>query len=68
MRNIIESELVFYKDYNLFIYLKIIIIKALFKTFKKIIIKEVKKFSKFFKNSNSNNDLSNVKEIERQDF
>ena len=64
MRNIIESKLVFYKDYNLFIYSKVTIAKTLFKVFKKVIIKEIKEFSKFFESLDSDNDLSNIKKIE----
>ena len=50
-REIIKSKLVFYKDYNILIYFKIVIIKL--KISLKIIVEKIN-FSNFFENKTLN--------------
>ena len=55
--------MIFYKNYNLLIYSKIII--TIFKSLRKITINEIIEDSlKYLKSFNLNNDLFNVKEIQ----
>ena len=61
IREIIKSKLVFYKDHNLLIYFKIVIIKL--KTSPKITIEKIN-FSNFSKNLEFDDDLFNIENIQ----
>ena len=57
IHEIVRPELVFYKDYNLLIYFKVVIIKM--KTSSKVIVEEIDS-SKSFESFNFDNDLFDV--------
>ena len=61
IREIVKPELVFYKDYNLLMYFKIVMIRL--KTSSKVIVEKID-FSKSFESFNFDNDLFDVEDIQ----